>query len=157
LTGVRCPTFDCRQHVISAVQRFFPVLVASIFVLYLFCFTIFVRESRNQYPAVLCDVHQTNRAVPQFRIRNDIRNQMFRKSVAACADKVRSLPLLSPDISLITIAKYIDLCIQNQMPHFFMRLSEIFWIVGSSPTMTKKHDRFKLLLESIIAGLSFPT
>jgi hypothetical protein len=29
----------------------------------------------------------------------------------------------------------------------------IFWIVGSSPTMTKKHERFKQKLESFIAGL----
>ena len=38
-----------------------------------------------------------------------------------------------------------------------LEVSEIFWIVGSSPTMTKKDDRFNLLLESIITDLSFPT
>ena len=32
----------------------------------------------------------------------------------------------------------------------------IFWILGSSPTITEKPDKFKLLLEAIIAGLSFP-
>jgi len=38
-----------------------------------------------------------------------------------------------------------------------LRLSEIFWIVGSSPTMTNKNDRLDLLLGSIVTGLSFPT
>ena len=85
----RCPLsyFDCRQHVISAVQRFFPVRGRFDFCVVFILLHDFVRESRNQIQRFLCDVHQTNRAVPQFRIRNDIRNQMFRKSVAACADK----------------------------------------------------------------------
>jgi len=36
-----------------------------------------------------------------------------------------------------------------------MRLSEISWIVGSSPTMTKNDDRFLLLQESIIFDVQY--
>jgi hypothetical protein len=80
----------------------------------------FVRESRNQIQRFLRDVHQTNRAVPHLRVRDDIRNQMFRKSVAACSDKYDLCHFLSPDISLITIIKCIDFYIQNQMPYLFI-------------------------------------
>jgi len=31
-----------------------------------------------------------------------------------------------------------------------------FWIVGSSPTVTEKDNRFKQKLESIISAMSFP-
>jgi len=62
------PHSDCRQHVIGTVERFFLSVVASILVLYLFCFTIFFANAAIKSSGLLLDIHQTNRAVPQLRV-----------------------------------------------------------------------------------------